>query len=190
MMYRRTSSFDDMFDLLRNFDSLFRRALEEFRPLSGEMTGRALPPAIAAGDQVLPAGSETGLLPSWGAGRTLSFFPAVESFSRDKDLVLRVELPGVSPTDVEVSLTGNQLTIRGEKKAHRETEEGGVHLQETAHGRFARTFSLPEGIKADQVKASCTNGVLEILLPSEAQQTARKVPIEVGDAGRKSIKAA
>lgn len=181
-MWQRSSVFDELFDVFREFDSVFRRTFQD---------ARTLPEAqrpVAQGSRLLPGLTwETGGVANW------SFVPAVEWFTRDKDLVLRAELPGVDPSEVEVILQGRQLTLRGEKKASQETrQEGAVHYREVVHGRFERTFTLPEGIKAEQLKASFTHGVLEVSMPVEGVLPATvKVPVQVEDGGsRKSIKAA
>jgi HSP20 family protein len=124
---------------------------------------------------------------------TWSFVPAVEWLTRGKQLVLRAELPGVDPEQVEVIVEGRQLTLRGEKRSAHESEpDAKVYYRELVHGRFERTFTLPEGIKADQVKAVFTQGVLEITMPAEGFVPATsKVTVQVDDGGsRKRIQAA
>jgi HSP20 family protein len=117
-----------------------------------------------------------------------AFYPSVECFTKDKQLVLRAELPGVDPKDIDVTIAGNQLLLRGEKKEDYKIDEKDLFFQEVSRGRFERTFALPEGVKMDQVKASFNNGVLELTMPSGMIDQARKVPIEIG-AG-KFVKAA
>ena len=168
-MIHRLGTFDEMFDLFRDVDRLLRRPTWHGMELPGENFSmpRALPVA-------------TGKTP---------FFPAVECFTRDKMLVLRAELPGVDPKDVEVSITGNQVFLRGEKKEEHKADEKDFFFREISHGEFERTFSLPEGVKADQIKASFLNGVLELSMPSGVLEQTRKVPIEIGE-GTKKVKAA
>ena len=116
--------------------------------------------------------------------------PAVECFTKDKQLIMKVELPGVDPKQVEVMVTGNRLAIKGEKREERKIEEGEYFFREIARGRFERTFELPEGVKKEQVNATYQNGVLEVTVPAPALETARKVPVEIQEAGKKTIKAA
>ena len=168
-MLRRHNVFDEMFDIFRDFDNLYRRALGQYRELPGEVTGmRSLLPTTALRGE---------------------FFPAVECYTKDKQLILRAELPGVDPKDVDVSVVGDQLILKGEKKEEAKVDEKDLFFQEISRGRFERTFPLPEGIKKEQVKATFTNGVLEVVLPALAIEAARKVPIEVME-GKKAIKAA
>lgn len=177
MLSRRSSPFDEMFDVFRSFDNLFRRTLDEYRGFPE--TGQRL---LTSGGQESLAPRETGWMGQ--------FWPAVECFSHEKNLVVRVELPGVEPGDVEVSVTGTHLTIKGQKQVRREKEEPRYHLQETAHGQFERRFMLPEGVRAEQIKATFENGVLEIVLPVEETKGSRKVPIDLAEGGKKSVKAA
>jgi len=168
-MIQKSGRFDELFDLFQDFDHLFRRTMWQTRELPGESSSyrRALP--------VVPMKA--------------AFHPSVECFTRDKQLVLRAELPGVDPKDIEVMVTGTQLFLRGEKKEDHKVDEKDLFFQEVSRGRFERTFALPEGVKADQVKASFNNGVLELTMPSGMIDQARKVPIELGEAG-KFVKAA
>jgi HSP20 family protein len=168
VMIRKPGKFDEMFDLFQNFDRFFGRPMWQARELPGETSDyrRALP-----------------LAPMRAA-----FYPSVECFTKDKQLVLRAELPGVDPKDIDVTIAGNQLLLRGEKKEDYKIDEKDLFFQEVSRGRFERTFALPEGVKMDQVKASFNNGVLELTMPSGMIDQARKVPIEIG-AG-KFVKAA
>jgi HSP20 family protein len=143
-MIQKLGRFDDMFDMVRDFDRFFRR-------------------------------------PSWSLVPAYHFRPAVECFTRDKMLVLKVELPGVDPKDVEVSITGAQVFIRGEKKEEKKVDEKEYFFREIARGRFERSFSLQEGAKAEQLKASFRNGVLELTMPLAAIEPSRRIPIEAGE---------
>jgi HSP20 family protein len=99
--------------------------------------------------------------------------PHVESYStKDGELIVRFDLPGVDPKDVDVSLEGDTLTLTGERKS---THEGKAY-REMRYGRFERTLTVPEGVDPAKVQASYTNGVLEIRLPVP---TSRKVPIQI-----------
>jgi HSP20 family protein len=88
-----------------------------------------------------------------------------------------MDVPGVDPKDIEVSLTGNTLTITGDRKAESEGAEGGY--RETFYGRFERTVTVPAGIDADRIQARYANGVLELTLPLPAALQPRKVPVQI-----------
>ncbi|GIW42157.1 MAG: hypothetical protein KatS3mg076_2734 [Candidatus Binatia bacterium] len=104
--------------------------------------------------------------------------PPIESFVRGEELVVRADLPGVDPKDVEIAIEGDRLTIRGERKSA--TNGSGEHLyKEVSYGRFERTITLPAGVDADSVKATYKDGVLEITMKAPKTLVSRKVPVEV-----------
>jgi HSP20 family protein len=171
------SPFDDLFNVFRDFDNLFRRTFADMAPALSE--GRRALTSGGAGERAMAPATGGMIAPfRWGS------FPAVESYSKDGKLYLRAELPGVDPNDVQVSVTGETLTISGEKKASREVEESDVSFRETTHGRFERSFALPEGVKGEQVKARYENGVLELTMPFPEETRPRKIDIEVAHGGR------
>ena len=103
--------------------------------------------------------------------------PAVEASVRDKEFVVRCEVPGVDPKDLTVTVEGPMLTITGERKPTEKVEDQRDWLGEITHGRFAHSFALPEGVDPEQVKASYRHGVLEITIPLPV--TKRTVPIAI-----------
>ncbi len=105
--------------------------------------------------------------------------PAIESYVEDDRLVVRADLPGVDPKDVEVTVTGNILTIRGSRKSEKETKNRDYLHREVSYGTFERSLTLPEGVKAEEVKASFQNGVLELSIPVPQRLAARKIPVEI-----------
>jgi HSP20 family protein len=108
------------------------------------------------------------------------WMPSVESYMKGNDLVFKCELPGVDPKDVDVMVdeSGRQLIIKGERKTERGTKEEDYIYRELAYGSFERRFTLPEGVKTDQVKAKFTRGILEITVPAWAISKAKKIEIE------------
>jgi HSP20 family protein len=109
-------------------------------------------------------------------GRTL---PAADLAEQDGAYRLTVELPGMEERDVEVSLSGDVLTIRGEKKEEREEKGKDRYVSERRYGAFQRAFRLPETVDRDKITASFKKGLLEIVLPKapEAQKAQRKIPV-------------
>src|SRR5712692_6878743 len=104
--------------------------------------------------------------------------PALESFVDNGKLVVRADLPGIDPKDVEITATGDQLTIRG-KREQRHEEKGRDFLhREVAYGTFERVVKLPGGVNPDEIKASYNSGVLELTVPLPEQARTRKVPIQ------------
>jgi HSP20 family protein len=105
------------------------------------------------------------------------WWPSLESYEKDGYLDVRMDVPGVDPKDIEVSLTGNVLKITGERKAERDGAKGGY--REVQYGRFERTLTVPEGLDPKKIDARYVNGVLELKLAlSESAQT-RKVPVQI-----------
>jgi len=108
------------------------------------------------------------------------WMPLVESYMKGSDLVFKCELPGINPKDVDVSFDENthQLMIKGARKSEKDTKEEDYIYRELAYGCFERRFALPEGVKADQLKAKFANGILEITVPLHAIAKAKKIEIE------------
>jgi len=88
--------------------------------------------------------------------------PVVDATQKDGNLIIRAELPGVKPQDVDISLHGNVLSISGERKAEQEEERGGYYIRERSYGSFSRSFSLPEGTDESKIRARFEHGVLEV----------------------------
>ena len=103
-------------------------------------------------------------------------YPRVEVFTRDDDLVLRADLPGIDPKELELSVEGDQLTIKGERKTAR---EGDALYREVSYGQFERTIKLPDNVDPDTVQATYRDGVLEVTLKAPKTLVAKKVPITV-----------
>lgn len=111
---------------------------------------------------------------------TAWFAPPVDIEETAEEFVLRADLPGVSQKDVKVSLMGDTLTIRGERKHANASNGGNVHRTERIHGVFERTFTLGAPVRNDQVKAQYRDGVLEIRVPKAEEAKLREVEVQVG----------
>lgn len=112
------------------------------------------------------------------AGLDRVWAPAVDMFETKDDLMVRAELPGMAEKDVELSITGDVLTLRGERGAAAEGQES-VHRSERWYGKFERSLSLPIPIQADKVKATYRDGVLTIQLPKAEEVKPRTIKIDV-----------
>lgn len=112
--------------------------------------------------------------------------PTVDVLNRGDDLVVRAEMPGIKPEDVEVTVNGDQLTIHGKRTEEHETKEEDYLLRESSYGEFVRTMRLPQGITADDIHAEVHEGILEVTIPKGAQRMeTQPVRIPIG-AGRPS----
>ncbi len=106
-------------------------------------------------------------------------FPPVESFIHNGQLVVRAELPGVDPKDVDISVLGDVLTIKGERKSKKEVKEENYIRREIEYGSFERRLTLPEGASTEKIQAQFQNGVVEITIPVAKELEARKIPVEI-----------
>lgn len=122
-----------------------------------------------------------------GGARTVEWVPPMEAFYHGGALVLRCFLPGVDPSSVEVTVTDNILTIRGERKLGLDVPRDDYVFSEVAYGRFERTLTLPQHLKTDQVSARYEHGVLEIRVPVVESALPRKVTVEVAGPGEKML---
>jgi HSP20 family protein len=113
-----------------------------------------------------------------------SWVPRIETYRKDNDYVVRLDLPGVDPKDVQVQIEGNLLSISGERK----TQEKGSDYQETHYGQFERTVTLPQGVESEKIAAHYEHGVLEIRVPLPAQLAGRKIPIQIEQNGNNKKK--
>ena len=105
--------------------------------------------------------------------------PAIDVSTKDGDLVVRAELPGVKQDDVDITLQDNVLTISGERKAEQEEERGGYHVRERRYGSFSRSLALPEGLDESKIHARYENGVLEVTVEGAAAvQEPKRIQIE------------
>jgi len=105
--------------------------------------------------------------------------PPVDVEETAEGYVFRADLPGMTEKDVKVSLSGDTLTLRGERKRETDTKSGDVHRTERLFGAFERTFTLPAPVRGDQVKASYRNGVLEIRVPKAEEARVREIEVQV-----------
>ena len=115
------------------------------------------------------------------AGEELAWMPVVEVRENENQLIVNVELAGLSEKDVRVEATPEGLVIQGERQRDYSAEEGGIQRSERSYGRFWRLIPLPEGAQVEQAKANFENGVLQITIPiPESQQRRRQIPISGG----------
>jgi HSP20 family protein len=112
------------------------------------------------------------------------FSPIVNAFVKGDSYCVEAEIPGVDKNDLEVSVDGNMLTIRGERKMSREEKEEDYIIRESEYGSFMRRLTMPEGVKTENVHASFENGILKITIPMEKKAIAgRKIEIEGPEKG-------
>jgi HSP20 family protein len=110
---------------------------------------------------------------------TRTWAPPVDIFEDENDIVLKAELPGVDPKDVEVKVEDNTLYLKGERKFEKEVKEENYHRVERSYGSFARSFSLPNSINAEKVKAEYKDGLLTLTLPKREEAKPKTIKIDV-----------
>lgn len=112
------------------------------------------------------------------AERATEWEPAVDISETDGNVMVRAELPGLEAKDIGVDVSGDVLTIRGEKKMEEEKKEEKYYCRERYAGSFQRSFQLPAGLKAEKVDARFKNGVLTINIPKSEESKQKKIEIK------------
>ncbi|MCX8031540.1 MAG: Hsp20/alpha crystallin family protein [Thermodesulfovibrionales bacterium] len=109
-----------------------------------------------------------------------TFSPSIDISETDNELIISAELPGIDEKDIDVSLTKDSLTIKGEKKEEKEEKSKNYYRMERSYGAFSRTIPLPAEIDTDKVEAEFKKGVLTIKLPKtpEAIKETKKIQIK------------
>ena len=119
---------------------------------------------------------ERGTLRSEEGGEWL---PSLDVAETKNEIVVKAEVPGLEPKDIDISLSDGLLTIKGEKKQEREEKEKNYHLVERSYGSFARSIRLPNEVQSDKINASYKNGVLKIVLPKSEEAKKKEIKIKV-----------
>lgn len=104
--------------------------------------------------------------------------PAVDMYQTDNEVVVKASIPGVKTDEVQISVTGETLTIKGEVKQKEETKEKAYHIREQRWGSFERTLALPTDVVADKAKAEFENGILTITLPKADEVKPKTITIK------------
>lgn len=122
-----------------------------------------------------------GALDGTGAGFP-AFGPRTDVAETDEAFEVAVELPGMDEKDLDVAVSDNVLTIRGEKKAEKEDKDRGYYLSERSYGAFHRDIPLPAGVDGDKAKAEYVRGVLTVTLPKtpETREKSKKIKVKAG----------
>jgi HSP20 family protein len=112
------------------------------------------------------------------AARDASFTPPVDIHEEANQFVVRADLPGVKPADIEITAEKGVLSLRGSRNFEQQNDEGHYSRVERVSGKFARTFSLPENVQTDAIKAQFKDGVLELTIPKVAKAEPRKIEVQ------------
>ncbi|WP_306537175.1 Hsp20/alpha crystallin family protein [Geobacter sp.] len=104
--------------------------------------------------------------------------PAVDMFEEGGQLVVKAELPGITKENLNLRIVDNNLILSGEKTTEEKIERSNYLRLERSHGSFSRTLSLPDGLDAEQIKATFKDGVLEVRIPRTESSTVRQITVE------------
>lgn len=152
-------------DIWPRFHEEMDRAFEDF------WRGRPSFPSLA---RAFGAG------PLWGRALIPApLVPAVDFVEDDKAFRITAELPGMTDKDVDISLSGDVLTIKGEKQEEKEEKRKNYYMSERRFGSFQRSLTLPDGIDRDKIEAVCEKGVLTVTLPKTPEAVKQQKKIEV-----------
>ena len=107
------------------------------------------------------------------------WLPSLDVSETKDDFVVKAEVPGIDAKNIDISLTGDVLTIKGEKKHEKEEKEEDYHLVERNYGAFSRSVRIPAEVESAKIKASYKNGILKVTLPKSEKVKAKKVKVKV-----------
>lgn len=113
----------------------------------------------------------------WALGG--SWAPLVDIYEHEGNIVLKAELPGIDPKDVDVQVENNVLTLRGERRIDSEVKREHYHRVERAYGTFSRSFTLPTVVDTEKIKAEFQAGVLRLTLPTKEEAKPKQISISV-----------
>ena len=169
---RRTTGFGDPLELFsrmsEEMDRTFDRMWRDF--------------GMAPRGSWLPRGLFGGRAQQGG------WAPRIEAFHKDDRFIVRAELPGLKKDDVEVELTQDAVTIRGERRDEREEQREGYFHSEREYGGFYRAVPLPEGVIADSAEATFRDGLLEISMRAAPAEASRARKLDIRDASQSDQK--
>jgi HSP20 family protein len=104
--------------------------------------------------------------------------PRIDLAESDSDITITAELPGLEPKDVEISVTGNMMTIRGEKKQEKKQKDRNYYYVERQFGSFQRSIRLPSSVDPDKIEAVARNGTLTITLAKQPGSQPKRIPVK------------
>jgi HSP20 family protein len=112
-------------------------------------------------------------VPSWGSG----WSPSIDVRENERELTVKAELPGIDPDDLDISVSGDVLTISGQKREESEERGEGYYHSERRFGSFRRSVPLPVAVDQEKISAEYERGVLTINLPKSEKAVAKRIPV-------------
>jgi HSP20 family protein len=129
------------------------------------------------------------MAPVLPADERLSFAPAFEVKETNDGYLFKADVPGVKQQDLEITMTGNRMTVSGKRETERHDKSDTFYAYERSYGTFTRSFTLPEGADAEKVQADLKDGVLTIALPKKPELQPKKIAIAASDPKKEPAKA-
>lgn len=124
-------------------------------------------------------------LPAWPRWRwwripleEMAWAPSIDMYEKEDSFIVRAELPGVNKEDVDISMSGDTLTIKGERKAPADVKAEEYECCEVCYGSFSRSITMPAAVDSDKIEATYENGILEIRLPKMKEAKPAKIQIK------------
>jgi HSP20 family protein len=108
----------------------------------------------------------------------LGEWPSVDVSETEKEIVVKADVPGMDPKDIQVFIDGNVLTLQGERKQEKEEKGENYHRVECSYGSFSRSVTLPAGVAQEKAKASYKRGILRITLPKTQKESVKKIHVK------------
>jgi len=124
---------------------------------------------------------DDALASSSGEWQPLAWNLALDVIENENEYVVKASVPGLKPEDLDITFENKVLVIKGDLKEEKDAEEGNYHLRERRYGSFSRSLTLPSNVKADQIQASYTDGVLKLQLPKAEESKPKRIAIHTGD---------
>ncbi|HZH14137.1 MAG TPA: Hsp20/alpha crystallin family protein [Archangium sp.] len=119
-----------------------------------------------------------------GGEAPLGFIPAFEVKETKDSYIFKADLPGVKEGDLDITLTGDRLTISGKRETEKEEDSDRFYAYERSYGSFSRSFTLPEGVDANNVNAELKDGVLHLRLPKQPEMQPKRIQVSTTDANK------
>jgi HSP20 family protein len=119
------------------------------------------------------------LFPGDGGRGALAYVPSAELEETDKEILLKLEIPGMEAKDLDIEVEEGSVTIRGERKTETKTEEKGLVRSEFHYGKFERVIPLPTRVQHENVKAEYKNGILSLTLPKTEEEQRKVVKVNI-----------
>ncbi len=116
---------------------------------------------------------------AWPWGTDGGLMVPLDMYETDENVIVTAVVPGLKPEDVDITISGNTLNIKGEFQAEEEGRRGSVHFQERRYGKFQRSVTLPSTVDTDRVEATFENGILKLTLPKVEEARPKHIPVKV-----------